>query len=86
MEPPETIGDPAGTEVILLAQIQDLADDLRRGRARASLRRAWAINEPRLSVALKAPFPLVVGLARDPEVAAGVRHRPVLSRGVLQDL
>ncbi len=46
MEPSEIIGDPAGTEVILLAQIQDLADDLRRGRARASLRRAWAINSP----------------------------------------
>jgi hypothetical protein len=50
MEPPEIVGDAAGAEVIVLAQIQDLADDLRRGRAGASLRRAGPICQPRLPV------------------------------------
>jgi hypothetical protein len=40
MEPPQIIADPAGAEVILLAEIQDLADDLRCRRPRRAVRNA----------------------------------------------
>ena len=79
MEPPQIVGDPAGAEVILLAQIQDLADDLRRRGARRPVRRRGAIAQPRLAVGPVPLLPLVVGLARDAEVAAGLRHGPVLA-------
>src|SRR5262245_60381981 len=86
MEPPQIVGDPAGAEVILLPQIEDLADDFGRcplGHRSAARGRSRSPAWPRPS---KAPLPFVVGLARNPKVAAGLRHRPALSCGVLQNL
>jgi hypothetical protein len=40
MEPLQIRADPAGTEVILLSEIQDLADDFRRRRPRRAVRGA----------------------------------------------
>ena len=86
MEPPEIVRDPAGTEVILLAQIQDLAYDLGwRPRAVIGVVRG-AIAEPCIAVGPMSMRPFVVGLTRDTKVPAGLRHRPVLRRGVLQNL
>src|SRR5688572_7015925 len=86
MEPSEVVGDPAGAKVILLPQIHDLADDVRGRRPWRMMRGAWPIAQPRLAVATKAPFPLVEGLARDPEVAAGLGDASTAVRRVRQDL
>jgi hypothetical protein len=68
VEASEVVRNPVGAEVILLAQIQDLADDLwRRGPGRA-VRPPGAITESRIS---EGPMPtrsFVVGLARDAKV------------------
>src|SRR5688572_17171495 len=58
-------GDPAGAEVVLLAQVQNLADDLRfRGLGRA-LRRSWLVAQAGRAGRLESPLPLVESLARD---------------------
>src|SRR5687768_12839133 len=63
MESPQVIRDPAGAEVILLAQIQDLADHCGWRRHRTAVRHSRPIAQPRVPEAPKAPLPLVVRLA-----------------------
>src|SRR5687768_11048419 len=86
MEPPEIGGNPPGSKVILLSEIENLTDHRRRRGARGPLRRSGAIAQAGIAADRLSALPFVVGLSRDAEVAAGVRHRPVPVRRVLQDL
>src|SRR5262245_34437776 len=81
---PRPVGDRTGARAILLTQIQDLVDDFGWRGLRRAMRRSRLIARSRFAVAAKASLPLVEGLARDSKVAAGLRHRPALGRGVLQ--
>lgn len=46
-----------GAEVIVLPQIQNLADDVARGGSRGPMRRARSVRQPRLTVRGVSPFP-----------------------------
>src|SRR5689334_10858267 len=70
----QVVGDHARAEVIVLPQIQNLADHLPRGGAGRSVRRARPIVQAGRATRVKAPFPLVKGLSGDPEMATGSRH------------
>ena len=59
MKAPEVVGDPAGAEVIVLPQIQDLADDVARGGSRRPVWRAWPIGEPCLTLRSVSALPAV---------------------------
>jgi hypothetical protein len=74
MEPKQISRDPGWPEVIVLAQIEDLADHIRRGRSRRPLRRPGAIAQARVAVLGVAPLPLVERFSRNPEATADLRH------------
>src|SRR4249919_1575657 len=65
--------DLVGSEVIALAQVDDLADDLGLGGVRDHVGPSRTVPEPLETVLLVPAEPDVVGLARDPVVAAGQR-------------
>jgi hypothetical protein len=62
--------DPAGSEVIVLAQVEDLADHLTSGRSWRSLRRPRPIAQAGVSVLGMATLPLVERLPGNPEPTA----------------
>jgi hypothetical protein len=62
--------DPAGAEVVVLAEIQDLADHLARRRAGRAPWRSRAIAQARVAVLGLPPLPFVERLARNPESPA----------------
>jgi hypothetical protein len=64
----------AGTEVVRLPEIDDLAHDGRGRCARRSVRGARPIVQARRAELVEATFPLVVGLAGDSEMPTGARH------------
>src|SRR5690606_13494926 len=76
VEPLQVRRDAAWPEVIVLAQIQDLADDLPRGGARRPMRRPWAVAESRVAVLGVPSLPLVEGLPGAAVPAADTRHIP----------
>jgi hypothetical protein len=62
--------DPAGAEVIVLAEIHDLADHIARRRAGRAPRRSRAIAQAGVAVLGLTPLPFVERLARNPESPA----------------
>jgi hypothetical protein len=72
----QVVRNLARTEVVVLPEVQQLADDLRRGGARRPVRRPGAVAQACLAVIGEPPFPLVKRLPGDAEVSAGPRHMP----------
>ena len=70
MEPVQIRRDPARSEVIVLAQVEDLADHLARRRSRRSLRRPRPIAQAGVAVLGVSPLPLVERLPGNAEPAA----------------
>jgi hypothetical protein len=79
----QVAGDLARTEVIPLAQIQDLADHVRRRRSGRAVRRTGPVAKRGLPVGVKPPLPLVEGLPGNAEMPASPRHI-ARARGLLQ--
>ena len=52
-----------GTEMVVLADVENLADDFSRSRMRTLLGPARPVTQPCLPVLVKAAFPLIEGLA-----------------------
>jgi hypothetical protein len=73
MEPVQIRGNAGRPEVVVLAQIQDLADDLPRRRAGRALRRTGSIPEASVAVLGVSPFPLVERFPRDSKPTADSR-------------
>jgi hypothetical protein len=82
----QIVANPTRTEVIRFAQVQHLADDVVRRGVREVTRNAGPIAQAGLAMIVEAPFPLVVGLPRDPEMSARPRHIAGHPRRLLQDL
>src|ERR1700720_339791 len=76
MKPLQIVRDLAWTKMVVLPQVQQLADDLRRGGAWRPVRRPCSVAQARLAVFSEPPFPLVECLPGDAEVSAGPRHIP----------
>jgi hypothetical protein len=77
--------DPAGSEVIVLPEIDDLADDVVGRRSRHATRRPRAVAQPGVPVLAEPPSPFVERFPRDPESTA--RPRDIARRrGMLQYL
>jgi hypothetical protein len=76
MEPVQIGRDAARTEVILLAQKEDLADYFARRRPWHSPRRPWPVAEAGVTVLCVPPFPFVERLSGNTEAAADPRHIP----------
>lgn len=72
--------DPASSEVIVLAQIQDLADHLASGRARRMLRRPRTIAQASVTVLGVSLPPLVRRFAKHPEPPADAGDILLVSR------
>ena len=66
--------DAPRAEMIGLPEIQNFADDLRRGRPRRGMRDPGAIAQACVAVLVPASLPFVERLARDAEVPAGARN------------
>jgi hypothetical protein len=79
----QIVGNSARAEVVMHAQVQDLADDLPwRGSGRAM----WGprpVPQPCPTVFVVAPFPFVKRLAGNPKVSTGVGHIPGACAGSL---
>jgi hypothetical protein len=73
MKPREIGCDAPRAKMVLPSQVHDLADDLRRSRARRGMRDSGVIGPAGLRVLVEAPFPLVERLARCAEVPTGAR-------------
>ena len=70
----EVHGDPGWAEVVVLAQVEDLAHDLGPGGVRADLGPVGTVPEPIQAIGVIAAPPGIEALAADAEVAAGQRH------------
>src|SRR5262245_20339713 len=70
VEPVQIRRDPPCSEVIVLAQVEDLADDLARGRSRRPLRCPRPIAQAGVSVLGVASLPFVKRLPGNPEAPA----------------
>ena len=70
MKPLQIRGDPAGSEVIVLAQVEDLADDLARRGSRRTLRRPGPIAQAGVTMLGMSPLPLVERFPGNPEPTA----------------
>jgi hypothetical protein len=70
----EVHGDLGRAEVVVLAQVDDLAHDLAAGGVGADLGPMGAVPEPVQAVGVIAAAPGVEALAADAVVAAGQRH------------
>jgi hypothetical protein len=82
---PEVHGDLGWAEVVVLAQVEDLAHDLGAGGVGADLGPVGAVPEPVQAVLVIALAPLVEHLAADAVVAAGQRHVAGDLRSMAQD-
>src|SRR5579862_5350998 len=67
----QVVRNLARTEVVVLPEVQHLADDLRRGRARCPTRRPRSVAQADRPVFLEPPRPFVEQLAREAEMSAG---------------
>jgi hypothetical protein len=70
----EVYGDLGRAEVVVLAQVDDLAHDLGAGGVGADVGSVGAVPEPVQAVGVIAAAPGVEALAADAVVAAGQRH------------
>ena len=77
--------DPVRPKVIVLSQVEDLADDRGRRGSRRVVRHSGPIGQAGFPMLLKALFPTVGSGARDAEVPTGLCYMAMLTRGVLQD-
>jgi hypothetical protein len=85
MKPRQVIGDPARAKVVVLPQIQDLADDVVRGGSRHSTRRPRPVAQTGVAMLDEPAPPLVERFSRNPEPTA--RARNIADRGgMLHDL
>ena len=73
MKPVQIRGDPGRSEVRMLAQVEDLADDLPSGRSGRALWRPRAIGQTGVTVLGVTPLPLIKRFARDAEPTAHSR-------------
>src|SRR5688572_23638857 len=69
----EVVGDPAWPEVILLAQIEDLAHHSGRGSPRRAMGRPRAIGQACFPELVKTALPFVERCPRDTEIPTGSR-------------
>src|SRR6188768_1470195 len=74
MESPQVVRDLAGAEVVVLPQIQNLADDLARRGRRGAIRATRPVPQARLALRVESSLPPVIGLARDPEMSTRPGH------------
>ena len=81
----QVVGDFARPEVVLLPQIQDLADDVWRCGPRAPVGDARTVAQRGVAAVGVPLFPLIESLAGNAEMPAGVGHVPVLGCRVLQE-
>src|SRR5688572_17877513 len=70
----QIVSDLARPEMIVLPQVQNLADHLPRGGVRRPVRRTWPIVQARRAELVKAPFPLVERPPGNPEVSTRPCH------------
>jgi hypothetical protein len=80
MKPRQVRGDPAGSEVIVLAQVEDLADDFTGGGAWRPLRYPLSIAEAGVPVLGVTSLPLVERFPRNPEPATDPGDVSLVSR------
>src|SRR5262249_39579832 len=66
----QVVGNPAGAEVVVLAEVEDLADHLAGRPTRWAMRPPRPVAQASGSVGLEASLPLVERLSRDAEVTA----------------
>lgn len=78
MEAVQVRRDLARPEVIVLPQVENLADDLTRGRSRRPQRRARTVAQAGAAVLGVTPLPFVEGLARNPESPAHTGDVPLV--------
>jgi hypothetical protein len=76
MEPVQVGRDPACAEVIVLAEVENLADDLSRGGSRRPLQYTVPITQSGVSVFDVTSLPFVGCFPRDPEPTACSRDVP----------
>jgi hypothetical protein len=77
--------DPVRPEVIVLPQIQDLADYRRRYRSGRVARRSRPISQTGFTMLVKALLPAIESCTRDPEVPACLRNMAMLRFCMLKD-
>src|SRR5687768_7548922 len=85
MEPEQIRGNPRRAEMIMLAQVKNLAHHVARRRSGRSLRRSGSIAQASVPVCRAALFPLVERLPGNTPSAANPRDVPAVLR-LLQDL
>jgi hypothetical protein len=62
VKPLQIVGDPSGTKVIALPQIEDFRDHFARGSAGRVMRGTWLVAQSSLSMSFVSSLPLVEGL------------------------
>jgi hypothetical protein len=77
--------DSVCPEMVILVQVQNLADNCRRHGSREVVRRSRPIGQACLTMLVVALFPAVEHCTRDPELTASLRYMPMLASGVLED-
>src|ERR1043165_8625689 len=80
VKPLQVSRDAASPEVIVLTQVEDLADHLPRGGSRRPLRRPRPIAQAGVSVLDATALPLVERFARNPETTAPAGDVAVVGR------
>src|SRR5262245_30796660 len=79
----QIIGNPPRTEVIVLPEIENLADHLRRDPGRRAMRSRRARPQARLSGGVIAPFPPIEGLPGNPKMASRLGRYSAFRRTLL---
>src|SRR5262245_29133561 len=85
VKPPQVVGNLAGPEVIVLAEVEDLAHDVGRRRPRRAVRRPSPAGQSDITLLEIPVSPLVERLPRNPEMPTGPRHI-ACTRGGLEHL
>ena len=80
VKPLQVIGNLARAEVVVLPEVEDLADDLCRRRPRRAVRRPGPVRQSGITVLVIPPSPFVERLSGNPEMPAGARHVAGTSR------
>jgi len=74
VKPLQVIRNLPRPEVVVLSEVQDLAHDLGRRRARGAVRRARPVRQANITVRVIPLSPLVERLSGNREMSAGPRH------------
>ena len=80
----QIVGDLARAEVIVLPEVQDLADDFRRRGASATGAACWVDRQARRAVRVKPPLPPIERLPRNAKMPARAGDVPRHAPGLLQ--